>query len=50
MSTAPVLVALLAIFAVLVAATTVLIYREPRGRHHLHVHTRVRVHLGRKLR
>lgn len=46
MSTAPVLAALLSVFAVLSAATACLIYREPRGRHHLQLRTRVRVHLG----
>jgi hypothetical protein len=45
-----VLAALLTVFVVLVAAIAALVYREPRGRHHLHVRTRVRVYLGRKPR
>jgi hypothetical protein len=46
MNTAAVLAALLALFAVLVAATAALIYREPHGRQHLHMRTRI--HLGRR--
>ena len=46
----PLLAALLAIFTVLVLATARLIYSQPRGRHHMHIRTRVRVHLGRKHR
>jgi hypothetical protein len=45
-----VLAALLVLFVVLVAAIAALVYREPRGRHHLHMRTRVRVYLGRRHR
>ena len=48
MSATTVLVPLLGVFVALMAATAVLVYRQPRGRHHQTVRTRVRVYLGKR--
>ena len=36
------------VFVALMAATFYLVYRQPRGRHHLQMRTRVRVYLGKR--